>query len=161
MKIGNLIIVASLILGLISCESDDSSDDQSSNLTSAEETMQIAEAGTWQITRFIDSGDDETGDFSGFEFSFNPDGTLVAVKGSLTVDGVWSVDDDDSNSSSDDDGNSSDDDDFNIFFNVPQTNDFEDLNDDWDIVSISANKMELIDVSGGNGGTDQLTFEKL
>jgi len=40
------------------------------------------------------------------------------------------------------------------------TNDFEDLNDDWDFISQSATKVELIDVSGGNGGTDYLTFEK-
>jgi hypothetical protein len=52
---------------------------------------------------------------------------------------------------------SSDDLDFNIFFNV--ANDFEDLNDDWDIISQSSSKIELIDISGGNGGTDYLTFE--
>ena len=39
-------------------------------------------------------------------------------------------------------------------------NDFEDLNDDWDIISQSSSKIELIDISGGNGGTDYLTFEK-
>ena len=76
------------------------------------------------------------------------------------MNGTWSVEDDDSNSSSDSD-DSTDDDDFNIFFPVPDTNDFEDLNDDWDIVSISNNKIELTDVSGGNGGTDFLTFEKI
>ena len=37
---------------------------------------------------------------------------------------------------------------------------FEDLNDDWDFISQSSTKIELIDVSGGNGGTDYLTFEK-
>ena len=40
------------------------------------------------------------------------------------------------------------------------TNNFEELNDDWDVVSQSATKIELIDVSGGNGGTDYLTFER-
>jgi hypothetical protein len=40
------------------------------------------------------------------------------------------------------------------------TNDFEDLNDDWDFISQSANKIELLDVSGGSGETDYLTFEK-
>ena len=29
---------------------------------------------------------------------------------------------------------------------------FEDLNDDWDFISQSSTKIELIDVSGGNGG---------
>jgi putative transposase len=38
--------------------------------------------------------------------------------------------------------------------------DFDDLSDDWDIVSIDATTINLIDVSGGNGGTDRLTFKK-
>ena len=64
-----------------------------------------------------------------------------------------------SNSSSDDDGNSIEDDDFNIFFSVPNSHNFDDLIDDWDFISVSNTKIELIDVSGGNGGTDYLTFE--
>lgn len=37
---------------------------------------------------------------------------------------------------------------------------FEDLNDNWDFVTHSSTKIELIDSSGGNGETDYLTFEK-
>lgn len=48
--------------------------------------------------------------------------------------------------------------DFNIFFASPA--DFNELSEDWNIVSYSANKIELIHESGGNGGTDLLTFEK-
>ena len=39
--------------------------------------------------------------------------------------------------------------------------DFEELSDDWDITSSSNTKIDLIDVSGGNGGTDTLIFEKI
>jgi hypothetical protein len=53
---------------------------------------------------------------------------------------------------------SQDDLDFNIYFNL--TNDFEDLNDDWDFITFSETKIELIDISEGNGGTDYLTFIK-
>ncbi|MDA0719138.1 MAG: hypothetical protein O2934_03230 [Bacteroidetes bacterium] len=59
------------------------------------------------------------------------------------------------------DGNSSDDDDFILDFAVPESSDFEDLIDDWDFISVSNTKIELIDISGGNGGTDYLTFERL
>lgn len=38
--------------------------------------------------------------------------------------------------------------------------DFEELTDDWDIISQTSSKIELIDISGGNGGTDYLTFQK-
>lgn len=66
--------------------------------------------------------------------------------------GTWSIADSNSN-----DDNPADLD-FNIFFNL--TNDFEDLDDDWDIITRSPSRIELIDVSGGKGGTDYLTFEK-
>ena len=59
------------------------------------------------------------------------------------------------------DGNSSDDDDdFILDFAVPESSDFEDLIDDWDFISVDNTKIELRDISGGNGGTDYLTFER-
>ena len=147
------------ISSLFSCNNDDNSNN-SDNETSADQTIEIVQSGTWRITSFIDSGNDETSDFNGYTFSFNTDGSLVAVNGNTTINGTWSVTDNSSNSSSDDDGNSIDDDDFNIFFNVPADNDFEDLIDDWDFVSVSETTIALTDVSGGNGGTDFLTFER-
>lgn len=48
--------------------------------------------------------------------------------------------------------------DFNIFFASPEN--FSELSDDWNIVSYSDTKIELMDVSGGDGETDLLTFEK-
>ncbi|MBU2938508.1 hypothetical protein KO494_03050 [Lacinutrix sp. C3R15] len=108
------------------------------------------QSGTWRITSFIDSGTDETYHFTGYNFTFYSSGVLNADNETISYDGTWSI----TNSSS-----SSDDDlDFNINFNL--TNDFEDLNDDWDIFLHSATKIELIDISGGNGGTDYLTFQK-
>lgn len=47
---------------------------------------------------------------------------------------------------------------FNVFFANPSN--FNELSENWDIVSYSNSKIELIHVSGGNGGTDVLTFEK-
>lgn len=109
-------------------------------------------SGTWRITSFVDSGTDETANFSGYNFTFASDGTLSATNGSTTYSGTWSVTDSNSND------DSADDIDFNIYFNA--TNDFEDLNDDWDISSHSSSTIALMDVSGGNGGTDYLTFTK-
>jgi hypothetical protein len=34
------------------------------------------------------------------------------------------------------------------------------LNDDWDILELNNSVIKLIDISGGNGGTDYLTFER-
>lgn len=109
-------------------------------------------SGTWRITKFIDSGDDETGNFTGYNFTFNNSDVVTATNGTNTYSGTWSITDSNSNDDSEDDL------DFNINFAL--TNNFEELSDDWDFVSQSSTKIELIDVSGGNGGTDYLTFEK-
>lgn len=154
----SLLAMLSFSLMSFTCSNDDDDGSPNNNSQQIAQVVNTVESGTWRITNFNDSGQNETSDFNGYDFSFNSDGSLVATNGTNTVIGTWSVTDD-SNSSSDD--SSSDDDiDFNIFFPVPETNDFEDLNDDWDIVSTSSTRIELIDISGGNGGTDMLTFEK-
>jgi hypothetical protein len=115
-------------------------------------------SGGWIISRFEDSGKDETGDFAGFVFEFLASGSVTATKGGTIYTGNWSITNSSGNSNRQVNDSSPDDLDFNIFFNL--TNEFEDLNDDWDIVSYSSSKIELIDVSGGNGGIDYLTFVK-
>ncbi|WP_298899605.1 hypothetical protein [uncultured Psychroserpens sp.] len=151
-----VLILLSFSLMSFSCSDDDDGNpnDNSQQIAQIEITV---ESGIWRITNFNDSGQNETSDFTGYDFTFNSDGSLVATNGSTTMTGTWSVTDD---SNSNDDSSSDDDIDFNIFFAVPETNNFEDLNDDWDIVSTSSTRIELIDVSGGNGGTDMLTFER-
>jgi len=49
--------------------------------------------------------------------------------------------------------------DFNIFFASPPK--FEELSDDGDVDYINNVQIELIDISGGNEGTDYLHFEKI
>ncbi len=144
------ILVFVLFFSFSSCSNDDDDNSNSdTNQTNIENTVQ---AGTWRVTNFIDSGDDETNNFSGYTFTFNASNSLVAENGNTTNNGSWSITD--SNSSDD----SMDDLDFNISFASPQ--DFEELSEDWDIISRIDTKIELIHVSGGNGGTDYLTFEK-
>ena len=158
-KVCNLGLLLMLSFSLMSsmCSNDDDGGSPNDNSLEIAEIVTIAQSGTWRITNFNDSGQNETSDFNGYDFSFNADGSLVATNGSNSLTGTWSVTDD---SNSSDDSSSDDDIDFNIFFPVPESNDFEDLNDDWDIVSTSSTRIELMDVSGGNGGTDMLTFEK-
>ncbi len=153
-----LLTMLSFSLMSSTCSSDDDGGSPNDNSQQISQIENTAESGTWQITNFNDSGQNETSNFNGYDFSFNSDGSLVATNGSNTMTGTWSVTND---SNSDDDSSSDDDDiDFNIFFPVPDSNDFEDLNDDWDIVSSSSTRIDLIDISGGNGETDMLTFEK-
>lgn len=137
-----------LLLVIFSCSDDDK--DEPNDIK--DEIESEVQKGTWRISKFIDSGEDETSDFNGYDFIFRESGVLNANNGTNNYDGTWSITDSNSNDDSLDDLH------FNINFNL--TNDFEDLNDDWDIISRSSTKIELIDVSGGNGGTDYLTFEK-
>jgi hypothetical protein len=104
------------------------------------------------ITRFEDSGSNETSSFAGYDFVFGASGTLTASSASNIFIGSWGVTDD---NGKDDNSNDLH---FNIIFDL--NNSFDELNDDWHFVSHSASKIELIDVSGGNGGTDYLTFER-
>ena len=133
---------------IVSCNKDDDNPTNNTQTT----VQSIVQSGTWRITKFIDSETDETDHFTGYNFTFQSSGVLNADNGTNSYDGTWSITDSNSNDDSQDDL------DFNINFNL--TNDFEDLNDDWDFISQSSTKIELIDVSGGNGGTDYLTFKK-
>jgi hypothetical protein len=115
----------------------------------------VATNGQWEITYFFDTNHEVTDNFEGYIFEFGDKGVLTAATGSLNHTGSWSVTDDGRN----DDSNDYDDIDFNISFTPPP--DFEELTEDWEIISISDNKIELKHVSGGGGGTDLLTFEKI
>lgn len=141
------------MLSLASCSDDDAK--TTAAAISAQPVIDAAAQGNWKITRYVDSGNDQTQRFAGFTFTFGASSVLTAANGTDTYTGHWSVTD--SDSSDDDDSNSSDID-FNIGFASPAS--FAELSDDWDITAYSANKIELIDVSGGNGGTDYLTFER-
>lgn len=113
--------------------------------------------GTWVVSSYIDNGNDETMDFTSFRFTFNQDGSLQVMDLSSSstnqFPGQWSITDSNSNDDSIDDL------DFNVTFNVG--NKLDDLTDDWDIVSQSETEIKLVDVSGGNGGTDYVTFTKI
>jgi hypothetical protein len=142
-----LLISLSGTFSLTSCSND--------NTATPSPTIIIdnVQSGNWRITSFIDSGKDETSHFSGYTFTFGSNGILTSTNGSVTHAGSWNI----SNGNSNDD--SPGDIDFNILFSLP--NDFEDLSEDWHIISQSSTRIELIHISGGNGGTDYLTFEKM
>jgi hypothetical protein len=132
------------------CSSDDDSSSSSQDPTPV---INTATNGTWRVTSYVDSGNDETNNFTGYNFIFASSNVLSATNGTNTYTGTWSVTADNSN-----DDSPSSDLDFNIAFASPAN--FADLTDDWDIVSYTATTISLIDVSGGNGGTDTLVFTK-
>ena len=150
MKNRMFVLLALLLFG--ACDEDDNS---SNNKITEVKTKAID--GQWKVTYFFDTDTDETDNFNDYVFGFASNDVITATKGSTTHSGSWSVTDDDSG---DDSSNGDFDDiDFNIVFASPP--DFEELSEDWEIISQTSAKIELRHVSGGNGGTDLLTFEKL
>ena len=136
-------IISISILALLMIVASCKKDDNSSSTSSINSTIQ---QGKWKVTSFIDSGDDETNHYSNYEFQFNSDGTVTAIKTGSTVNGTWSNGNDDSQQKL-----------YLTFSTAP----FDELNDNWHIISQSASQIKLEDVSGGNGGTDYLTFDKI
>lgn len=147
-----LLLAGFVSVSFVGCDNDDGSDDDSSDM-SRSAVENTAESGTWEITKFIDSGKNETDDYAGYEFTFGSSDDLTATNGSNTINGTWNVTGD--NSNDDDNG---DDLDFVISFSSPQN--FKELSDDWDIKDRTSSKIELKDVSGGDGDVDELTFKK-
>jgi hypothetical protein len=131
------------------CSSDDNN---STTNVSQTEVSNTVSSGTWRITLYNDSGTIKTSNFTGYNFTFATNSILTASNGTNSYSGTWSITDSNSNDDTLNDLN------FNIAFSAPAN--FADLTDDWHIQSRTASKIEFIDVSGGNGGTDYLTFEK-
>ena len=104
-------------------------------------------SGTWRVTLFQEDGSNQTSNFNGYNFSINSNGTIVAVNGSTTKNGNWSTYSDSGSTK------------FDIVF-LDSNGPFEEISEDWRVLSSTASKLELKHVSGGDGSIDLLTFEK-
>lgn len=102
--------------------------------------------GLWIVASYIDSGDDQTGDYAGYTLDFDgSNGTVIAMNGSTTNNGTWEV------LSA---GNK-------LLLDFGTDYPFDEFNDDWDVLAASETEVTLQDVSGGGGGTDTLVLQKL
>ncbi|WP_174435324.1 hypothetical protein [Psychroserpens mesophilus] len=112
----------------------------------SDDLTNILSDGLWFVFSYFEDADDQTSNYTGYQLDFNSAGTVVASNGSNTNNGTWMVL---SN------GNQ-----LAIDFGTDLP--FEEFNDDdWDVISVSDNEVIIQDVSGGNGGTDTLTLQKL
>ncbi|MEN9913679.1 MAG: hypothetical protein RL528_412 [Bacteroidota bacterium] len=124
-----------------SCKKDDNNPSIStSNVTSTVST------GNWRITYYWDTDHDETNNFIGYSFVFNTNGTVTATKAANTITGTWTTRNDDNK--------------IKLVLSFSSPADFIEISDDWHTIERTDSKIKLQDVSGGNGGTDYLTFEK-
>jgi hypothetical protein len=123
---------------LVSC-------DKNEDGISASSVSTTVASGNWRITYFWDTDHEETSNFNGFSFTFAGN-VITAVNGGTTVTGTWSTGSDNSTVK------------LIIAFATPPN--FQELSEDWHVIERTDTKIRLRHVSGGNGGTDYLTFEK-
>lgn len=100
--------------------------------------------GTWYISYYFDDVD-ETSNYNGYNFTFNMNGTSIAINNSTSINGTWS--------NYIDSGQEK----LELAFDGLT---LDELEDDWRVIEFSSNIIKLKDVSGGNGGTDYLYFTK-
>ncbi|RRQ49797.1 hypothetical protein DZC72_04190 [Maribacter algicola] len=98
----------------------------------------------WLVDTYLDDGADATAPYIAFEFTFNPNGSLTATNGSSTINGTWS---------SQNGGTE-------LMLDFNSNDPLDEFNDSWDVISLTDNRLELSDTSGGGGGTDTLIFIK-
>jgi hypothetical protein len=142
-KIIKLLSLLVLTMVLFSC-----SNSSSTTPTPAPSTNTTnVQKGNWKITLYTKKGIDETNSFTAYTFTFNSTGGISATNGTKTVSGTWADGTDDSKTE--------------LIFDFGTTSPFDELSEDWTIIENTSTKLNLQHVSGGNGGTSQLTFERL
>lgn len=139
--INTTLLLVLITIGFSACKKEDNSPSNTS--TGINPSIQ---QGTWRVTSYIDSGNDETNHYTGYSFQFTSGGTVNATNSAGTTSGVWSSGNDDSQ--------------VKLILNF-STTPFNELNDDWHVTQQSSTIIKLEDVSGGNGGIDYLIFEKI
>jgi hypothetical protein len=109
----------------------------------------IITEGNWIVTLFDEDGVVKTSEFSGYAFDFNVDGSLIAsLSGAPDKTGTWN--------STTDSGKVK----IPIAFATETDGPFESISEDWKVLTATSAKIELQHISGGDGSTDLLTFEK-
>lgn len=101
--------------------------------------------GTWIVALYMDGPDNDTAIYNGYEIDFRADGSLIAESDTDLIDGTWDVIGSDST----------------LVLNFGGDIPFDELEDDWDVFSVETARVEVRDVSGGDGSLDVLVFEKL
>jgi hypothetical protein len=147
MKKLKLISILSLlfVLNVASMCSDD--DDTSSQVSNPTEITSTLADGQWIVTLYKENDVVKTNNYSGYNFTFGTDSALSATNGTTTQSGDWSTYTDSGYTKLD------------IMFTALD-GPFEEISEDWNVISRTATKIELKHVSGGDGSSDYLTLEK-
>ena len=117
--------------------------DETNNQDQANEMLTKSE---WVVSLFSERAKDETHHFIGYVFQFNADKSFLATTSNNTFEGSWNERNDDTTHELD--------------IQITGNEYLDEISDDWDIISMSSSKIELKEVSGGDGHIELLTFVK-
>jgi hypothetical protein len=126
------LILLAVTISLVSCSKSNDDNVNPNNSTSKVEQV----SGSWTVTYYLDSGKDETSDYSGYQFAFGTDGVLSATSLSGSYTGTWWI----GSKSSDDDNSSNR---LNIMISGNKAMDH--LQHDWVILKLSGTEIWLKD----------------
>jgi uncharacterized protein (UPF0216 family) len=102
--------------------------------------------GLWIVAEYTQDDVNKTQNYDGFHLDFNTDGNVIAVKGTDEVNGTWSVITDSGVDY--------------LVLDFSTMVPFDEFNEDWEIFEFSETKLELRNVSGGDGSISKLVFER-
>lgn len=126
---------------------DDSIDNCNSNSgggsSGSTDLTTVLTNGSWRITYFFDEVE-ETSQYNSYIFTFISNGNSVAT-GNQTINGTWNTYMDNGTKK------------LNLSYDGLTLDEVE---EDWNVIEFTSSIIRLKHVSGGNGGTDYLTFTK-
>lgn len=137
------VVLVSIMMIAGSCSKDESiATVVEEEMAPGEIAMKEPEPGIYQITKFIDTGDDETAQFNNYLFEFQADGDFIAVKSNgTTFNGSWDL-------------NSAE---TIMTLNIAGNEALDDLDDDdWKVVKITNQKIKI-----RANGPDIVIFQKI
>lgn len=134
MKTFYVLFLAASMSFLVSCNNDDES--------------KVVASGGWKVTLYSEEGKDNTSSFAGYTFDFKDAQVVTAIKGNETVTGTWKEFTDSGRNK------------FVLAF--VKIGAFEEISEDWTLVSKSDTSIKLSHTSGNssNIGVDLLEFGK-
>ena len=136
-----LLLLPALAIVFDSCSKSDTTSDPAADLST--KTSMVAQS-EWNVTQYIDSGKDETSDYSGYTFNFKTDGTLIAASSTQTFTGTWILASGSANS--DDSGDNATDDKYNkLTISITGNKEMDHLSHKWLTDKITAAEIWLRD----------------
>lgn len=147
MKIILKVKTFALLCFITSINTSCSSDDSVSQATLVTLGQTALTNGTWKVSFYSENNVNKTTEFSGYNFVFTPTGPMMATSNATEFPGVWVMGVDSGSAK------------LNLTF-FATNGPLEEITEDWNVLDVSTNIIKLKHLSGGDGTTELLTFER-